>query len=175
MRMKKKLIFIIAAVLIIGIAAAAVIIFSQPVEDESLPSMPKSDLAYSDQLDINSPEGLAYSSTTLFKQMLAGEITAAEMTDGLFALSPSETKEKLEKEKNKFILNVKATKDALKDNPLIKFEFGKTEYEREDYAKIPRIQYHKSGLKFYYIQYFIKKDGIWRIQSDLPENPFRLK
>lgn len=129
---------------------------------------------YADELDINSPEGLAKESSRIYKAMLSGEMDAQTGFASLLEISSEQSVQGMMDYQEEFIQQVEAAKEYFdaQDNAIDRFEFAQTEYSDDQTATIKRIQIQQDGKEYYFSQDYVLEDGQWRIKGDNPENDF---
>jgi uncharacterized lipoprotein NlpE involved in copper resistance len=133
---------------------------------------------YNSQLDINSPEGLAKTTSLIYKDIADEKITVDQAMDKLISYASGNSMEEIFKNKEKFRKGIADYIDYMKSNgdKLVRFEFSKTVYDNPKSAHIERIQVQKNNdKKYYFIQDFVLENGTWRVQGDNMSEPFKIK
>lgn len=131
---------------------------------------------YDSQMEVNSPEWLAKTSSDAFIRAMNGEITAEELFNVTSVLSAS-SKEDLFSEKGAFISSVNQSKSYFSQNSMCikQVLFARTEYLDEDWACIRRIHRYNTGKEYYFCQYYKNTEDGWKIETDTLANDFQLK
>lgn len=146
-------------------------------KDNSQSQYMPSETNYKEELDINSPEGLAKASSELYLAMVNGEKDIWEGVEELTGYAVADSAQQLRNNMDEFTNQIKATKDYLEsiDDEVAYYHYAATEYADNGVAKIRRIQAHKNGKKYYFEQVFVKEDGQWKIASDNLIDAFEIK
>ena len=132
---------------------------------------------YTVELDMNSPEGLAKESSSIYQKMISEEITTDEGFESLLAITCEQSGEALKAYQEEFEDQIDETIQYFNANEdaIMEFEYAETEYRGEDRASIKRIQYQKNGEMYCFRQDFILENGVWKIQGDNVINDFEIK
>lgn len=132
---------------------------------------------YTVELDMNSPEGLAKESSSIYQKMISEEITTDEGFECLLTITCEKSVEALKAYQEEFEDQIEETIQYFNANKdeIVEFEYAETEYTGEDKASIKRIQYQKNGEKYCFRQDFILENGVWKIQGDNVINDFEIE
>lgn len=132
---------------------------------------------YTDELDMNSPEGLAKESSSIYQKMISEEITTDEGFERLLAITCEQSVEALKGYQEEFADQIGETIQYFNANEdaILEFKYAETEYTGEDKASIKRIQIQKNGGKYYFRQDFILENDVWKIQGDNVINDFEIE
>lgn len=168
--MKRAISMIMVLFLLLSLSACS-------KQDSSIRNLKVSKTDFSKQVDIKTPEGIAYTSSMIYKNLADEKISVEEAIAELEKYSSKESLEALKKNQdefrnqiNDFISYLKANNDGIE-----KFEFAETVYVNSKEAYIERIQYDKSGSKYYFKQDFVLEDNEWKIRGDNVTDPFTIK
>lgn len=168
----KKLSLIIASVLLLLLSTAC-----SSSSDNITREFERSATVYSDKLSTDTPEGLAYASSMIYKSLSEENMTVDDALKELEGYSSKDSLEALQKSGDFFKEQISQFIDYLKanDDAIENFEYTKTIYDDSNHSHIERIQNQKSGKKFYFKQDFILEDGQWKISGDNIDDAFKLK
>jgi hypothetical protein len=143
---------------------------------EGEPSFNQSEKNYAGPLDINSPEGLALVSSTMYLDMINGKLDPQEAFPELLEYSSRASRNAMESMVKQFADNVRSSRDFFESRKLrIKgYTYSETVYSGGDKASIYRIQIMNNGHNYYFKQDFVLEEGAWKIKGDNICDPFKI-
>lgn len=162
----------------ISIVLLLVLILTSCAEkDNSQSRFMPSETDYTEEWDINSPEGLAKASSELYMEMVNGDKDIEDGAKEMTGYAAADSAQQLRDSMDEFTNQIAATNNYLEstDDEVVGYQYAATEYTDNGEAKIRRIQTHKSGKEYYFEQGFVKEDGQWRIASDNLTDAFEIK
>jgi len=132
-----------------------------------------------ESLDENTPEQLALKSSSVYKEMMNGELTPEDSFEKMREMATEQTLQSMSEQELSLINSIRVTSEQIQgENDAVEsFDYSicieDSEYEGR--VTIYRIQNMKSGKQYYFKQDFIEENGTWKIYGDNVENPFSLK
>ena len=162
----------------IGVSVILVVLFlgckTQKEIGEGKLSFPEADL--SNTQDVNTPEGIAEATSTIYKDLVEGKTTTADIYPELIEYSAEVSRTQMKGMQNKFDESIRMSQDFFsQQNWHIKnFIFSKAIPGDNSMVGVYRIQVMDTGTLYYFKQDFIQENGAWKIRGDNISDPFKI-